>query len=185
MIVLRHGESEFNRHFSATRIDPGIHDPALTEAGIAQAERAAAALAGTPIHSIIVSPYTRALQTAVPLAERLGVPVVVRDLVRERFAFTCDIGSPRSVLEARWPMHDFSALAEIWWPDAAESHSAAIARAAHFRAEMAANTRESEECLVVSHWGFILALTGKSVPNGQWISVDPRDAPPTTITWKP
>ena len=30
MILVRHAESEWNRHFSRTRIDPGIPDPALT-----------------------------------------------------------------------------------------------------------------------------------------------------------
>ena len=28
MILIRHGESEFNVHFNRTRIDPGIRDPA-------------------------------------------------------------------------------------------------------------------------------------------------------------
>ncbi|MGH7056495.1 MAG: histidine phosphatase family protein [Acetobacteraceae bacterium] len=184
MIVLRHGESEFNRHFSATRRDPGIHDPALTPDGHAQAEHAAAALAAAAISHIIVSPYTRALETAVPLSRRLGVPVAVRDLVRERFAFACDIGSPRSLLQARWPAHDFSALAEIWWPEQAESREAAMSRAARFRSEMAAHTG-SEQCLVISHWGFILALTGRSVPNGEWLTCDPRVEPPSAIVWKP
>jgi hypothetical protein len=37
---------------------------------------------------------------------------------------------------------------------------------------------------VVSHWGFILAFTGKSVMNGQMLRVDPTEAPPAEITWK-
>jgi broad specificity phosphatase PhoE len=32
MILLRHGQSEFNLHFSVTRRDPGIADPKLTQA---------------------------------------------------------------------------------------------------------------------------------------------------------
>ena len=33
MILLRHGQSEFNLHFIATRRDPGIVDPHLIEFG--------------------------------------------------------------------------------------------------------------------------------------------------------
>lgn len=183
MILLRHGESEFNRHFSVTKRDPGITDPALTERGRAQAEAAAAALAGRRIARIIVSPYTRALETAVPLAARFGAPVAVQPLVRERFAFTCDIGSPRTALEQHWPEHDFSTLAEIWWPAGAEPHADVIDRAARFRAEF--STAAADDCLVVSHWGFILALTGRSVPNGEWLHYDPTDPPPAEIVWKP
>ncbi len=59
-----------------------------------------------------------------------------------------------------------------------------IARAALFRAEMAA-LPGWESTLVVSHWGFILALTGTSVMNGQWVRYDPRTAPPAEIVWRP
>ena len=72
MILLRHGQSEFNLHFSATRRDPGIVDPRLTELGHIQAADAIRRLAGERITRIIASPYTRALQTAAPLAEALG-----------------------------------------------------------------------------------------------------------------
>ena len=52
-----------------------------------------------------------------------------------------------------------------------------IARAALFRAEMAA-LPDGPTRLVVSHWGFILAMTGRSVMNGEWLRCDPCDAPP-------
>ncbi len=59
-----------------------------------------------------------------------------------------------------------------------------IARAALFRAEMAA-LPDWSETLVVSHWGFILAFTGRSVMNGEWLRADPTAAPPPEIVWKP
>jgi glucosyl-3-phosphoglycerate phosphatase len=40
------------------------------------------------------------------------------------------------------------------------------------------------DTLVVSHWGFILSLTGKSVMNGEWLRCDPNDKPPEQITWR-
>ena len=113
MILLRHGQSEFNAAYTVTRRDPGIEDPRLTELGQAQAEAAAVALAGERIARILVSPYTRALQTAAPVARRLGVPVLVNPLIRERFAFACDIGSPRATLAREWPAHDFSGVEEV------------------------------------------------------------------------
>jgi broad specificity phosphatase PhoE len=183
MILLRHGQSEFNLHFTATRRDPGIHDPKLTELGHAQAEAAAEALAGERITRIIVSPYTRALQTAAPVARRLGLPVFVNPVVRERYSFACDIGSPRTELEAAWPDHDFTAIEEVWWPSVDEPGASIIGRAALFRAEMAA-LPDWSDTLVVSHWGFILCMTGQSVMNGNWLRVDPTAPAPEQLIWK-
>ncbi len=183
MILLRHGQSEFNLHFTATRRDPGIVDPKLTELGHEQARRAAAELGRERIARIIVSPYTRALQTAAPIATALGVPVHVNPIVAERYAFTCDIGSPRNALASAWPDRDFSHIDEIWWPAIEEPAAAIVARAARFRAEMAA-LPDWADTLVVSHWGFILSMTGTSLPNGAWIRCDPTAPAPAELSWR-
>ena len=138
MILLRHGQSEFNLHFTRTKRDPGIVDPKLTELGHQQALQAAEALRQEKAARIIVSPYTRTLQTAAYLAERLNVPLLINPMVRERFAFACDIGSPRTELTLAWPHLDFSTLDEIWWPAITESAASVLGRAALFRAEMIA-----------------------------------------------
>jgi broad specificity phosphatase PhoE len=184
MILLRHGQSEFNLHFTQTRRDPRIKDPRLTPLGRRQAEAAAAALADERIGRIIASPYTRALETAAPIARALGVPVVLNPIVRERCAFVCDIGSPRTELARAWPEHDFSHIEEIWWPPAAESADSVADRAALFRAKMAA-LPDWADALVVSHWGFILALTGTSLGNGEWMRCDPTAPAPPAIVWRP
>ena len=203
MILLRHCQSEFNLHFTRTRCDPGIVDPALTAEGLAQAEAAADALVGAAgsgsgaqsasgITRLIVSPYRRALQTAAPIAARLGLEVTIEPMVRERFAFVCDVGSPRSSLERDWPGIDFSGLEEIWWNDGAampdapavrESEESVIARADGFRARMAADPTW-QDTIVVSHWGFLLALSGRSIENGQWLRVDPTEPLREPIVWK-
>ncbi len=67
MFLLRHGQSFFNLHFNKTRVDPGIEDPELTALGAEQAVAAAAQLADVALTRIIISPYTRALQTAEPI----------------------------------------------------------------------------------------------------------------------
>jgi len=183
MILLRHGQSEFNLHFTATRRDPGIPDPRLTELGRQQAEAAAEALAGERISRIIASPYTRALQTATPVAKRLGVPIIVTPTVRERYAFSCDIGSPRTRLTLDWPGIDLSHIEEVWWPAVEEPDDQIEARAALFRAEMAA-LPDWQDTLVVSHWGFILAMTGQRVMNGDILRCDPTAPPPEKIVWR-
>ncbi len=113
MILIRHGQSHFNVVFSETRVDPGIVDPGLTEEGQRQAGAAAQALADHDVRRILASPYSRTLHTAEIIAEYLGLSVVIEPLVRERCFFTCDLGSPRSELSARWPGFEFGELAEL------------------------------------------------------------------------
>ena len=170
MILLRHGQSEFNRLLHETGRDPGIPDAPLTPLGHQQAAAAAEALAGEDIRRILCSPYTRALQTAEPVARRHGLPVTVTPTVRERYSASCDIGSARAELALAWPALDFSGCEEVWWPDIEEPHERFEARAALFRAEMAA-LPDRAHTLVVCHWGFIRALTGQDVGNGQWLRV--------------
>ncbi len=184
MFLLRHGQSYFNLHFSQTRIDPGIEDPELTPLGEAQAAAAAAALAGMEITRIIISPYTRALQTAEPILAVHRVKVEIMHEVRERTAFTCDVGSHPELLASRFPHHDFGHLPARWWPDGVETQEQTIARADAFRAEMAAR-EDSATTVLVSHWAFILALTGSSVMNGEILEYDPTSRAPERIVWRP
>jgi glucosyl-3-phosphoglycerate phosphatase len=168
MILLRHGESEFNRHFGLYGEDLGMADPPLTALGRRQANAAAAALAAENITRVICSPYTRALESAAPVAHALGLRVEVHAQVRERYCASCDIGSPRSVLADAWPEPDFGDLGEIWWPDSEESRQELAERAVAFRASLEADP-EYEHTLVVCHWGFIMAVTSRNLGNGQWL----------------
>ena len=108
---------------------------------------------------------------------------MVNPIVRERYAFTCDVGSPVSELTRRWTDLDFGGVEEVWWPAAEEPEHAIVARANLFREEIAA-LPDWADTLVVSHWGFLLCLTGRSVMNGQWLRCDPTDPPPAEIIWK-
>src|SRR5262245_52225028 len=101
MFLLRHGESEFNRHFAQTGRDPGIRDAPLTERGAGQAEAAARHFLHmknnpgrmkAPVR-ILSSPYTRALQTAEPIARALGLSIQVSPLLGERRLYSCDEGT--------------------------------------------------------------------------------------------
>lgn len=174
MLLIRHGQSHFNKHFSVTRQDPGIIDPALTTEGRAQIAATACRLKAEerPIERILASPYWRALETAEILAASLGRGIVIEPLVRERAFFACDIGSPRSELEVRFPAVDFGALPEVWWPHPDESETSLLRRCASFRLAMAKRSDWSRT-LVVTHWGFIRGLTGQSVENGVLLPFDP------------
>ena len=182
MYLLRHGQSYFNLHFNATQVDPGIEDPQLTPLGARQAAAAAERLAAAGLTRIIVSPYTRALQTAAPIIARHRVPVRVSPEVRERAAYACDIGSPPQELASRFPHHDFAHLPPRWWHPGVEPVEETAGRAQAFRAQMAARA-DHATTLVVSHWGFILALTGISAGNGELLHYDPASEPPDVIDW--
>jgi glucosyl-3-phosphoglycerate phosphatase len=182
MFLLRHGQSYFNLHFNRTRVDPGIEDPELTPLGFEQAAAAATDLAGTALTRIIVSPYTRALQTVQPFLGLHRVPVDIMHEVRERAAFACDVGSTPDLLAARFPHHEFAHLPHQWWHPGIETSASTVARADAFRAVMAAR-EDSATTLLISHWAFILALTGRSVANGEILEYDPSESAPTGIDW--
>lgn len=171
MLILRHAQSEWNLHFSRTRVDPGIPDPALTASGIVQAEQAADRLRRLQPTRILTSPYRRALQTATILAERLDVPIHVDATVRERHAFSCDVGSPPEWLAKEWPGIDFTGLPSHWWGTRVESESALHGRVAAFR-DTARTLDDGDRTVVVSHWGFIRALTGHEVDNATILRYD-------------
>jgi broad specificity phosphatase PhoE len=181
MILLRHGQTVFNLHFSKTRVDPGVADPPLTPLGETQARDAAKRLSGTPISRIVASPYQRAIQTALIVAEPFGVPVEIEPDIRERAGYSCDIGSEPQALADRWPELDFSALEDRWWAHPRDPKSDGLdepeavldARVHGFRARVAARD-DWAETLVVCHWGPIRSLVGYRVENGMFVQHDPH-----------
>lgn len=80
LIITRHGYSEYNK----TRMYTGQVDVALTELGLKQAARTAEYVAETyQIDAIYSSDLKRAMSTAIPLSERLGIPVIKEPLIKE------------------------------------------------------------------------------------------------------
>jgi broad specificity phosphatase PhoE len=177
VILLRHGQSEWNVAFNRTRIDPNIPDPPLTAEGRRQAEAAAQVLVRSGIERLLVSPYVRALETAEIITARTGMAMTVEPMVRERAAFSCDIGTPRSRLAARWPQLSFDHVAEIWWPNGMESEAELDRRCGRFRAT-ARSLVDWQRVAVVTHWGFIRGIAGVEARNGELIRFDPHVLPP-------
>ncbi len=172
MLLIRHGQSEFNVVYSVTRVDPGIRDPRLTEDGRAQALATARLIADERPTRLVTSPYTRALETAEIVARELGLPITVDARVGERAAFACDVGTPVSALRDRWLGLALDHLEDIWWPKLEESEEALGRRCEAFRCEIA-QAEDWRDVAVVTHWGFIRSLTGMTVPNCAVLRIDP------------
>jgi phosphoserine phosphatase len=76
--VARHGETDWNREGRYQ----GQRESQLTETGIAQADALADALSRKGVTRVIASPLARCVETARPLAQRLGIAVETdRDLI--------------------------------------------------------------------------------------------------------
>jgi probable phosphoglycerate mutase len=81
LLLVRHGESAALLPDRPFPLVDGHGDPALAPDGREQAERIAERLGGHPIDAIYVTSLRRTVETAAPLAARLGIePVVERDL---------------------------------------------------------------------------------------------------------
>lgn len=80
---LRHGETDWN----AQGLSQGQTDIPLNAIGRAQADRAAYALVGKGIRTIVTSPLSRARETAEAVARVLGLPIAAEDpdLMEVRF----------------------------------------------------------------------------------------------------
>jgi probable phosphoglycerate mutase len=83
LLLVRHGESEPARAGEPFPMVDGQGDPALHPEGHEQAQRVAERLQVEDIAAIYVTTLRRTVQTATPLAERLGLPPIVEPDLRE------------------------------------------------------------------------------------------------------
>jgi broad specificity phosphatase PhoE len=72
IIVSRHGKTDWNEK---SLLCGQTDAPVLVEKGLLQAEKIAEVFGGRKIDRIISSPLTRAIQTAMPLARKLGISI--------------------------------------------------------------------------------------------------------------
>jgi len=75
VLLIRHGENDYIKKGRLAGRMPGVH---LNKNGHQQAQALAERLAGAPIKAIYSSPLERALETAQPLAEALGLEIISR-----------------------------------------------------------------------------------------------------------
>ena len=75
ILLIRHGENDYVKKSRLSGRMPGIH---LNEKGRAQAQTLAEKLKSAPIKAVYSSPLERAMETAEPLANALGLEVISR-----------------------------------------------------------------------------------------------------------
>ncbi|GAB2828678.1 histidine phosphatase family protein [Lentzea nigeriaca] len=80
LLLVRHGETASNIE---RKLDTAMPGPPLTELGHKQARELADTLAGEEIAAVYASIGLRARQTALPTAERLGLPVQILPGIHE------------------------------------------------------------------------------------------------------
>ncbi|CAK9054951.1 Phosphoglycerate mutase-like protein (AtPGM) [Durusdinium trenchii] len=114
LLLVRHGESEYNVHYAKHHQDPGdFWDAPLTSTGEEQAASLKQKLLPEKVDLVVSSPLTRAIETALrasPTGPHLATP-----LASEHMEASCDIGRPTSELRAVYPKVDFQDLSEVWW----------------------------------------------------------------------
>ena len=186
ILCIRHGESTFNAAWRAANVDPLHFDAPLSAAGLEQVQQTRRALAHLPIELVIVSPLTRALQTAAGLFDghRHAPRMVVHALMRERVENSCDVGRSPRELAIDFPALDLAHLDDIWWhadglPDergiCVEPVAEVAARALRFKAYLRGRP---ERCIaVVGHGTFFHHLTGRSLANCEVLDLDLGSGP--------
>ena len=163
--LIRHAQSAFNAVYGPNKPDPMIFDAPITELGETQAEQACKEVKKLDIKNVIVSPFTRTLQTA-QLIFKNRLPLQINAAVREQLVNSCDVGSPPDKLAQDFPHLNFSHLDECWWHQgekdyrgiSVEPEEVLMERADRFVDYM---KREGiHSTAIVSHGNFIRALTG-------------------------
>jgi probable phosphoglycerate mutase len=140
---LRHGETDWN----AEGRSQGRSDIPLNEVGLLQAERAAVALQGRGIATIVSSPLSRALRTAEIVNQALQLPLSTDDDLME-VSFGTEEGQPMGDWYDDWIAGDFT-------PDGAETFRGLLARAV---AAVNRATVLPAPVLVVAHGALFRAL---------------------------
>jgi broad specificity phosphatase PhoE len=159
--LVRHGETAANRDLRYI----GSRDDVLTEQGQRQAQLLAEALSPLPIHAIYTSPRRRARDTAQPLADQLGLPVLVADELREN-AFGAWEGMSRAEVLAHSPA--YAELLQVWEadpsiePPGGESITAMSARVSAFAKQLTMD-HPGQSIVLVSHVGPIKALVAATL----------------------
>ena len=107
--LIRHAQSAFNAVHDPNKPDPMIFDAPITELGENQARLARKEIKKFTIRSVIVSPFTRTIQTAQLIFEN-SLPFEINAEVREQLVNSCDVGSTPRELSENFPHLNFDDL---------------------------------------------------------------------------
>ena len=179
--LIRHAQSAFNAVYDPNKPDPMIFDAPITVLGESQARQARAEVEKLGLEHVIVSPFTRTLQTAhLIFGDRF--PFQIDAAVREQLCNSCDIGSPPEKLTALYPHLDFTHLEQRWWHEGEEDHRGISVEPEDVLQDRARVFAEGlkrdgvQSTAIVTHGNFIHALTGIQPNNCEVIKFDPHAA---------
>jgi len=202
LVMLRHGQTEFN---AGSRMQ-GQLDTELSDLGRDQAVAAAEVLAKRQPQLIVSSDLRRALDTAVVLGERSGLPVVVDTRLRETHLGDWQ-GMSHLEVDAAAPGARLAWRNDATWaPHGGESRVDVAARGMPVIAELVAEQTEwgadepERPVVLVAHGGLIAALTAAllklpvdnwpalgGMGNASWVQLSGHstdDADPDDIRWR-
>jgi broad specificity phosphatase PhoE len=143
----------FIRHALPLRSEHGQgSDPELSEAGWEQARRLPEALERFPISGLVSSPQRRAVQTALPVSDALGLTVEIDD----RFAeYDRDMAAyiPIEQIRAEYP-EEWARIADGHLPSGVDE-TAFLARVSAAVDDVVAGSAHEDTVAVFSHGGVI------------------------------
>ena len=109
--LIRYAQSAFNAVYDPNKPDPMIFDAPITALGEIQAHQARSEVQQLDIANVIVSPFTKTLQTAqLIFGNRLRFQI--SSAVREQLCNSCDVGSPPHKLAKDFSHLNFNHLDE-------------------------------------------------------------------------
>jgi probable phosphoglycerate mutase len=202
LVMLRHGQTEYN---AGSRMQ-GQLDTELSDLGRDQAAAAAEILAKRQPLLIVSSDLQRALDTAIALGERSGLPVLVDERLREThlgdWQGMTHLEVDASAPGARLAWRDNAR----WAPHGGESRVDVAARSMPLVAELIAQQGEwgrdepDRPMVLVAHGGLIAALTAAllglpvdnwpilgGMGNASWVQLSghsENDAEPEDVRWR-
>ena len=167
LLLIRHGESQPAFPDEPFPLVDGHADPELAPGGHQQAQLLADRLAGAGIQAIYVTTLRRTVQTAAPLASRLGLTPVVEARLREVHLGEWEAGLYRKMVADRHPIAQQMWEQERWdiIPGAEEARAFA-ARVGAAISQIAA-AHPGQRVAVFTHGGVIgqaLAQAARSRP---------------------
>jgi broad specificity phosphatase PhoE len=181
ILCIRHGESTFNAAWSSSPVDPLHFDARLSALGREQVRQAREVVLGYPVELVLVSPLTRALETAVGLfRDHPDAPAMrIVPLLRERVENSCDVGRAPTELASEFPALDFAHLSSVWWHTDGEADPRGVcvepdavvrARVDEFRRSLSGY--DQDVIAIVGHGTFLRHLTGRALANCEVAELD-------------
>lgn len=155
LLLVRHGESMPARDDQPFPLVDGHGDPDLAPIGRQQADRVAERLASEAIAAIYVTTLRRTVQTAAPLAARLGIEPRVEPDLREVYLGEWEGGAFRRHIAEGHPLARRMYAEQRWdvipGAEPAEAFAARVRGAVH----RIATAHPDQTVAVVSHGGVI------------------------------